>query len=189
MATATQQKHAVADGAPHKPNALVALGGELFEDFFNSIVEQMEASQGLSEEQSATLGTYLQTTNKEVVEKRDRLGEFIVRMKAEATSIREEEKRLAARRVNFEKIAGCIEDSIHLQMVDFGITKAEGKLFSFCVQKNPPSVEIENADAIPAEFISYVPQVDKTAIKTALQEGKEVAGAKLINNKTHLRIR
>lgn len=182
-------KHAIADGAPHKPNALMSLGGELFEDFFNSIVEQLDASAGLSEEQNATLGTYLQTTNKEVVEKRDRLGEFLVRMKAEATSIREEEKRLAARRASFEKVAGCIEDSIHVQMVDFGITKAEGKLFSFCVQKNPASVEIENPDAVPAEFISYQPQIDKAAIKAALQGGKEVLGAKLITNKTHLRIR
>jgi len=188
MATATQQKHAVADGTPHKPNPLVALGGELFEDFFNSVAEQMEENAGLNDEQNSTLKTYIQTSEKSIVEKRDRLGAFLARLDGEADAIKKEEQRLAARRRNFEKISECLKSSIHQQMLDSGVKKVEGHLTAFAVQRNPSSVEIVNEQEIPAEFISYEPRIDRRAVKDALESGKEVAGAKLITDKTHLRI-
>ena len=68
---------------------LQTLGGSLFEEFFRSIVEQ----ENFDDSQKATLGEYL----KGAIEKRDRLGEFIARMEAEADAIKKEETRLADR--------------------------------------------------------------------------------------------
>jgi len=157
------------------------LGGALFEEFFQSIVEQ----ENFDESQKAELAKYLEGA----IEKRDRLGDFIVRMEAEAESIRNEEKRLAARRSGFEKIANCMRDSIHAQMKEWAVTKVEGKLFTFAVQKNPASVEITDEAQIPGEYIDYKPQVDRNKLKEALKAGGEVPGARLVTDRTSLRIR
>jgi hypothetical protein len=180
-----KQRH----GETAKPNALMTLGGELFQDFFQSIVDQLEATAGLDESQNAELATYLQTTNKDIVEKRDRLGEFICAVDGYADAIRAEERRLALRRSKFEKISNCFRNSIHQQMLESGVKKVEGKLFSLAIQKNPSSVEIVSEAEVPPEFVSYEPRIDKRAIKDALEAGKEVPGAKLIDDKTRLVIR
>ena len=160
---------------------LQTLGGNLFEEFFRSIVEQ----EGFDDSQKGTLATYLQGA----IEKRDRLGEFLARMDAEAEAIKAEEKRLAERRKGFEKIAGCMKDSIHAQMVEWGVKKVEGKLFTFSVAANPASVEVFDESLIPGDFIDYKPQVDRNKVKEALKAGQEVPGARLISDKTSLRIR
>ena len=160
---------------------LQTLGGNLFEEFFRSIVEQ----EGFDESQKAALGEYL----KGAIEKRDRLGEFLARMDAEAESIRTEEKRLAERRKGFEKIASTMKDSIHMQMVEWGIKKVEGKLFTFAIQANPASIEISDESLIPGDYIDYKPQVDRNKVKEALKAGQEVPGARLVTDKTSLRIR
>lgn len=160
---------------------LQTLGGSLFEEFFRSIVEQ----ESFDDSQKETLATYLQGA----IEKRDRLGEFIGRMEAEADAIRNEEKRLAERRKGFEKIADSMRDSIHQQMLDWQIKKVEGKLFTFAVQANPASVEITDESQIPGDYIDYKPQVDRNKVKDALKAGQEVPGARLITDKTSLRIK
>lgn len=157
------------------------IGGTLFEEFFQSIVEQ----EGFDETQKTELAAYLEGA----IEKRDRLGDFIVRMEAEAEAIRAEEKRLASRRQGFEKIANCMRDSIHQQMLEWQIKKVEGARFTFAVQKNPASVEIVNEAEIPGDFIDYKPQVDRNKVKEALKAGQEVPGARLVDDRTSLRIR
>jgi hypothetical protein len=167
---------------------LMRYGGELFEPLFQSITEQLEANGGLGEDQHDELAKYLQTNNPEILAKRERPAEFIARLDSEAEAIRNEEKRLAARRAGFEKIADCLRSSIHQQMLDSGVRRIEGKLFSFCVRKNPPKVHILNEFEVPPDYISYSPLVDKTAIKSALEDGKEVPGAELVQS-TRLDIR
>ena len=74
-----------------------------------------------------------------------------------------------------------------------GITeiKADNGTFSAKIVKNPPSVDVYDMTLLdPAyirEKISHEP--DKTAIKAALQNGKNIQGARLIKDKTSLRIR
>ena len=62
-------------------------------------------------------------------------------------------------------------DTIKSDLATFGKRKSE-------------STEIENIELIPQEFITikqtFTP--DKTAIKKAIKEGREVAGAKVITN-------
>jgi Siphovirus Gp157 len=163
---------------------LKSLSGQLFEDFFQSIVDQVD-QEGFDDAQRAELAKYLEGA----IEKRDRLGEFIVRLEAEAEAIRNEEKRLATRRQGFEKIAGHVRSSIHQQMLDWQVKKVEGKLFTFAVQKNPASVEITNEADIPGDYIDYKPQIDRNKVKQALQAGQEVPGAKLVTDRTSLRVR
>jgi hypothetical protein len=64
----------------------------------------------------------------------------------------------------------------------------EGQEFTFAVRKNPPKVEVVDEALIPPEFISYTPVINKAAIKDALEEGKEVPGAELVQS-TRLDVR
>lgn len=160
---------------------LKTISGQVFEEFFQSIVEQ----EGFDESQKAELVRYLEGA----IEKRDRLGEFIARLEAEGEAIRSEEKRLGLRRAGFEKIAGTLRDSIHQQMLEWQIKKVEGRLFTFAIQKNPPSVEITDEAQIPGDYLDYTPKVDKAKVKEALASGQDVPGARLITDRTRLVIR
>lgn len=169
-ATATSKQDAI-EVLQSGPFSLREVAIENFDEFFNSIIEQ----NALSPEQQVSLGESI----KKSVEKRDRLGAFLERMDFEAEIIAAEEKRLAVRRRQFERIAECFRDSIHNQMKEWGVLKAEGQRFTFTVKKNPPAVEITDEAAIPPEFIDYKPSINKTAVKLAITEGHEVPGARL----------
>jgi hypothetical protein len=91
------------------------------------------------------------------------------------------------RRRQFERIGECFRDSIHAQMKEWGVLKAEGQRFTFSVKKNPPAVEVTDEAAIPPEFIDYKPSVNKTGLKLALSEG-EVPDARLTQS-TRLEIK
>ena len=152
-----------------------------FEGFFESILEQ----NALTPEQQTALGDTIKTS----IEKRDQVGAFLARIDAEAEALKKEEARLAARRKSFERIAEIFTDSLHAQMVEWGVTRAEGQKYAFVVKKNPPSVEIMDEALIPAEFIDYNPAISKQRIKDALSAGNEVPGAQLNKSKTRLEVK
>lgn len=50
-----------------------------------------------------------------------------------------------------------------------------------CSFRKSQKVEIDNIDQLPDEFLKYKnPEADKTAIKEAIKEGKEIVGARLV---------
>lgn len=67
-----------------------------------------------------------------------------------------------------------------------GITKIESPLFKISLQNNPQSVDIYELGLIPGEYMRQPetppPAPDKAAIKTALKEGINVQGARLIQS-------
>jgi len=163
------------------PFSLREVAHKEYEEFFQSIIEQ----NALTDEQRSALGESIKTS----IEKRDAMGAFLARLDGEAEILKKEEKRLADRRRMFERIREIFEDSLHWQLEQWGVKRVEGQKFSFIVKKNPPSVEITDEKAIPAEFIDYSPSISKARIKDALSEGKEVSGAQLSTNKTRLEIK
>jgi hypothetical protein len=163
-----------------EPFSLREVAFEQFEAFFESIVEQSQ----FTPEQQLALGEQLKAS----VEKRDKLGNCLAWLEGQADLLREKEKQLADRRHRFEKFSGALRSSLHQQMLDWGVKKVEGQEFSFTVKKNPPKVQIVNEEAIPPEFISYSPVVDRAAIKDALEDGREIPGVELAQS-TRLDIR
>ena len=163
-----------------EPLSLREVAFENFEGFFDSIMEQAQ----FTPDEQAALGEHLKAS----VERRDKLGNCLTWLEGQAELLRTKEKQLAERRRNFEKFSAAVRSSLHQQMLDWGVKKVEGQEFSFTVKKNPPRVEIVNEGAIPAEFISYTPTVDRAGIKAALEAGREVPGAELVQS-TRLDIR
>jgi hypothetical protein len=154
---------------------------EQFQQFFQSILEQA----ALTPEQQTSLAENLKAS----VEKRDKLGSCLAWVDAQAEMLKAEERRLASRRKAFEKFSNVITDSLHAQMKEWGVKRVEGLKFSFVIKKNPPSVEIENDEEIPAEYIDWNPSISKERIRGAMDQGIQVPGAKLIDDKTRLEIK
>ena len=153
------------------PFSLREVAIDNFDNFFESIIEQ----NALSPEQQLSLGDAI----KESIQKRDRVGAFLSRIDLEAEALRTEEKRLADRRRQFEKIGDCFREALHAQLTNWGVVKVEGQKFSFTIKKNPPAVEITNEEDLDPKYIDYKPQVNKSAVKLDLQNGQEVRGARL----------
>lgn len=84
------------------------------------------------------------------------------------------------------------EQYVKENMEKLGIQKLETEIGKMSITKNPLSIEIQNEDEIPAEFKQEVvtTKIDKTAIKNYFKEtGEIVAGARIITDKTSLRIK
>ena len=72
------------------------------------------------------------------------------------------------------------------------LTKIETELGIISIVKNPISVEIEDEEAIPEKYKNVIvtTNIDKTAIKNHfIETGEIVAGTKIVNDKTSLRIK
>ncbi len=71
------------------------------------------------------------------------------------------------------------------------VQKIESPTLTLRIQKNPPSVEILAEEQLPARFIriKQVTEIDRTGMLAALKNGEDVPGARLVTERTHLRIR
>jgi hypothetical protein len=163
-----------------EPRSVREVAFEGFAGFLESIIEQSQ----FTTEQQLALAEQL----KSGVEKRDKLGNCLAWLEGQADLLREKEKQLATRRRNFERFSEALRSSLHQALLDLGVRRVEGNEYSFSVKNNPPRVEIVDEGAIPPEFLTYDPRIDKRAIKDRLEEGKTIPGAELVQS-TRLEIR
>lgn len=113
-------------------------------------------------------------------------------LEGDIAALKAEEERLAKKRKaienNIKRMKAALQEAMELT----GKTKFKTELFSFGIQKNAPSVviDVENISDIPEEFLKYKePDVDKTAIKAAIQNGIDMSGIAHLEQTQGLRIR
>lgn len=107
-------------------------------------------------------------------------------------AMKAEEKRIADIRKTGEAKLEKFKQYVLENMERLGLSKIQTELGALSVNRNPMSVEIENEDEIPSEFKQEVItiKIDKTAIKNHFKEtGEIVAGTRIINDKTSLRVK
>lgn len=103
-------------------------------------------------------------------------------------------ERLQELKAKRDKIAKSLRDYLKDNMQRCGIDRLDCPLFSISVRKNPPAVDVFDLVSLPKEYWTKpepkppVPAPDKAAIKLALQAGKEVTGARLVQS-TRLDVR
>lgn len=100
-------------------------------------------------------------------------------------------KRLQAKKITIANSIDLMKKALEQSMIITGKTKFKTDLFSFGIQKNPPSVELdeEHLELIPIEYlIPQDPKPDKKRMLQELKEGKELSFAKLKHTE-NLRIR
>lgn len=116
---------------------------------------------------------------------------YLRNQKLTIDAIKSEIDRLTAIKKAIENSVDKFQEYVKVNMQDLGLDKIQNELGIISVTKNPASVEILDETLISDEFkkekITVI--IDKTAIKNAIKEGRNVQGARLIEDKTSLRIK
>lgn len=130
-----------------------------------------------------TVADTLESMGGELEVKATNVAFFTRNLEALAASIKEAEAGMAARRKAIENRAQRMRDYLLNCMQLAGVQKIEAPYFKLAQRENPPAVVIDEPGLIPAEYMKQPepppPSPDKTAIKAAIQQGKEVPGAHL----------
>lgn len=118
-------------------------------------------------------------------EKIENIALWVKNLKADAEALKAEKLAFAERQKSAKKkidsLKRLLSDALGGQ--DF---KTARVALSF---RKSSEVQIDDIDELPDEYLRYkAPEPDKTAIKAAINEGKEVAGAKLVS-KVNLQIK
>lgn len=102
---------------------------------------------------------------------------------AEINAIDELIEKLQAKKKAKQKVINNLKQRVLTAMEIFGIFKIESPVMTLSIRKSE-SVEIVNEHQIPEEYKRTKTEVapDKTKIKAALKEGKEINGAFLSIN-------
>lgn len=108
---------------------------------------------------------------------------FVRNLESSAEQIKLAEKQMADRRKAIENKAANIREYLKANMQRTGITKIECPHFALTIKKNPPSVVIDDVDAIPEIFMVTPepppPSPDKKAIGEHLKNGALIPGCHL----------
>lgn len=151
--------------------------------------EYVEALRAMAEMEldEQTVADTLEGLSGELQVKATNVAMFVRNLEATADAIKAAEQQMAARRKAIENRAKRIRDYIQSQMEKTGISKIECPYFKLAIRDNPPSVVVDNADAIPEEYMRQPetppPAPDKKMIGDALKDGIEVPGVHLERSK------
>ena len=130
----------------------------------------------------------MEAINGELEDKADGYAKVIRELEAEEAGLDTEIKRLQARKSAVSGNKGRIKDALESAMRETGKLKFKTALFSFGIQKNPPSVAILSEN-IPLDYLVVPdPQPDKKRILAELKAGALFDWAELRQTES-LRIR
>lgn len=145
--------------------------------------------QALIEDGGEGLEDTLEAVNLAIEDKLENIAKVIKNLEGEANAFKEEEQRLADRRRSIENNVKKLKQYAENTMIVTGNKKIKAGLFTFAIQKNLPSVVINNKRLIPSQFFVPVdPRLDKNKIKEDLKNGESIPGVELKQGES-LRIR
>ena len=112
---------------------------------------------------------------------------YIRMLDTETEAIKAEIDRLRALEKRVDTHATRLRQYLLENMQRAGITRiehTEAPFYRISIRRNPPRVVVDEETFIPAEFVrtKVVEDIDKTAIKAAIQAGQDVPGAHLEQN-------
>lgn len=141
---------------------------ELVEEFKE--LEELASDEAIDQQ---TIADTLESVGAEIEEKADGYAKVIKTLEGNVDVIDKEIKRLTEKKNTIKNNVTNIKNSLENAMLITGKTKFKTELFSFGIQKNPPSVVIDDESKIPQDFyIEQDPKLDKTALKNFLKENE-----------------
>lgn len=113
-------------------------------------------------------------------------------LEGDAAACDAESKRLRNKKQTIENNIKRMKQALQITMEVTGKTKFKTALFSFGIQKNPAAVVMDEQyiENIPERFlIPQDPQINKKAIKEAINAGEDLEGLAHLEQTESLRIR
>lgn len=160
---------------------------ELTQDFL-TIQEMMEDP----ELDPQALADTMEAVEGELEIKAESYAKIMKNLDGDVEALENEIRRLTSRKKAIEENIKRMKAALQGMMEITGKTKFKTDLFSFGIQKNAPSVVIDVEDIydIPEDYLKYkAPEINKTAIKEAIQKGADLSGIAHLEQSHSLRIR
>ena len=133
-------------------------------------VNEMAVNGEIDEE---TMQGTLESIECEIEEKAENYAKVIRNLESDAEMLKKEEERLYNRRKTIENNIKRIKTNLENCMIAVDKKKFKTDLFSFNIQKNTPTLVIDNKNSIPAEYlIQQEPKVDTVNLKKYLKENE-----------------
>jgi len=157
-------------------------------DIHEHLAALFESEECCPDDRRAELDNEIQAFIAMELTKVDSIASYLAWLEQQAEFAAAEIKRLQARKKASENRHARIEMFVSKLMQLRNYTRLDGRTTTLSLRRAPPSVEVVDERAVPAEFqiIKTETSVDKTKVKTALQAGTLVPGARLISDKTYL---
>jgi|SRR5699024_1890266 len=131
----------------------------------------------------------LESLNYAIEDKAVGYAKVMKNLDAKAKAIREEEKRLAERRKSLENNIARLKETLEETMIHSNKRKIETDLFTFNIQKHPPSLSIADEKYIPkGYFVEQDPKLNRKELLEDLKNGVEILGVEITQGES-LRIR
>ncbi|MFD1398683.1 siphovirus Gp157 family protein [Lacticaseibacillus suilingensis] len=103
-------------------------------------------------------------------------------IEADVDEINAEIKRLQERKASFKNNANTIKQRLVQAMVETGNERIKTPLFTIYTRRTVSVQAPEDPNKLPPEFIKTTLSVNKADLKKALQSGREVPNARLVEN-------
>ena len=159
--------------APGSPNAVAAQPLYAIEEHLAILVDTAEL---VSPDQEQEFFAEFQVALTTAVEKRDRVGQFMAHLEQQIAFATFEIDRLKERKAIYqralERIEGYVARTIEVLGMDAKgkYRKLEGKTVTFSLARCPPSVELSDEAAVPAEYKSLTLKVPAVVWEKILAE-------------------
>ena len=157
---------------------------------YNLTAEYMELLAMAEEEDldPQTLADTFESLQGEFEEKADNYAVMIKSLKGQEDMLDTEIKRLQERKQMLANNQKRLKESLENAMNLTGNRKFKTLLHSFNIQKNPPSLYIDDPESVPEAFYTLKKVFDNAAIKSYLKENGQADFAHLVQGES-LRIR
>lgn len=150
------------------------------ENEFAELANQLIENEG---ELTPELEKSLRITQQELKHKAGGYSKVIKQINAEVSIIDAEIKRLQSLKKTRKNAIDRLKNSLTNAMQTFDIASLETPLTKITFRKSK-SVEYEDVEKLPAECIIIEKKVSKTALKSLLEQGEKIEGAKIVENKS-----
>ena len=148
-------------------------------DLTNDFKTVLEMAQDPEIDEQAIKDT-LEMIGGDIELKADGYAKVIGELSANVDTLTAEINRLTARKSAIVKKVATMKEMLTYAMQTTGKTKFKTDFFSFNVQKNPPSLVVDDATKIPSEYlIQQDPKIDKKSIMELIKGGAEIDYAHL----------
>jgi len=154
----------------------------------NQYIEDALDSDDLTDDDIQAFLDTLESVEDELADKVENICKLLKNVDGDILSYKAEEARLAKKRKYLEnKVDGL--KSFTQSMLEFAkVEKLKAGMFNVKLQNNNPSVFIEDETLIPAEYkVAQPDTINKKDILTDLKLGTVISGARLADEKKHIR--
>lgn len=124
----------------------------------------------------------LETIEEEISVKVENTTKVLKSLELEAKALKEEEERIKKRRQALERNYKNLKEYVQESLLKANLRNIKTKLFTFYFRKTKKIVLDE--EQIDSKYKKMVKQTDIASIRIDLEEGKEVRGAKLVENES-----